>query len=152
MTANVKVARQAGAAGAVISRGPGEPLQPGPASRQRDAILIVIVLAAAARSARQARAAGAVISHGAGEPLQPGPASRQRDAILIVIVLAAAANLALLHGPMFVIVLAAIRGLVRDSQVIPRMLTWYFGPAPAWYIRRRNRRYLRQQRLGASSG
>lgn len=102
--------------------------------------------------ARQAGAAGAVISRGPGEPLQPGPASRQRDAILIVIVLAAAANLALLHGPMFVIVLAAIRGLVRDSQVIPRMLTWYFGPAPAWYIRRRNRRYLRQQRLGASSG
>ena len=54
MTASIEVARQAEAPGALISRGPGQPQQPRPASRQRDAILIVIVLAAAARSARQA--------------------------------------------------------------------------------------------------
>ena len=83
--------------------------------------------------ARQAEAAGAVFSGGPGEPLQPRPASRQRDAILMVVGLAAAANLAR-HVAVFVIVLAAIRGLVRDSQVIPRALTWFFGPAPAWYI------------------
>jgi hypothetical protein len=102
-------------------------------------------------AARQPEAPGAVISRGPAEPLQPSPTSRQRDAILIVIVLAAAANLAR-HVAVFVIVLAAIRGLVRDSKVIPRAFTWYLGPAPAWYIRRRNRRYLRQQILGAPSG
>jgi len=48
---------------------------------------------------------------------------------------------------LFTIVLAAIRGLLRDSEVIPHALSWYFGPAPAWYIRRRNRRYLRQHML-----
>jgi hypothetical protein len=110
MTANAKVTRQAEAAGAVIWRGPGEPLQ----------------------------------------PLQPRPASRQRDAILIVILLAAAKNLAP-YVPMFVIALAAIRRLVRESQVVPDALTWYFGPAPAWVIRWRNRRYLRRQRLHARS-
>ena len=46
MTASIEVARQAEAPGALISRGPGQPQQPRPASRQRDAILIVIVLAA----------------------------------------------------------------------------------------------------------
>jgi hypothetical protein len=96
---------------------------------------------------RQAAARGAVISRGPGVPLQPQPESRQRDAILIVIVLAAAANLA--PVALFAIVLAAIRGLVRDSQVIPHALTWFFGPAPAWHVRRRNRRYLRQQMLDA---
>jgi hypothetical protein len=100
-------------------------------------------------AARQPDAPGALISRGPAEPPQPSPTSRQRDAILIV--LAAAANLAQ-HVAVFVIVLAAIRGLVRDSKVIPRAFTWYFGPAPAWYIRRRNRRYLRQQMLGAPSG
>jgi hypothetical protein len=45
MTASVEVARQAGAPGAVISRGPGEPR---PARRQRAAILIVVALAAEA--------------------------------------------------------------------------------------------------------
>ena len=46
MTASIEVARQAEAPGALISRGPGASLQPRPASRQRDAILIVIVPAA----------------------------------------------------------------------------------------------------------
>jgi hypothetical protein len=46
MTASIEVARQAEAPGALISRGPGASLQPRSASRQRDAILIVIVLAA----------------------------------------------------------------------------------------------------------
>jgi len=78
-------------------------------------------------AARQPEAPGALISRGPAEPSQPSPTSRQRDAILIV--LAAAANLAQ-HVAVFVIVLAAIRGLVRDSKVIPRALTWYFGPAP----------------------
>jgi len=102
--------------------------------------------------AQQAEAAGAVISRGPGEPLQPRPASRQRDAILIVILLAAAANLALQQGAIFVIALVAIRRLVRDSQVIPRALTWYFGPVSAWHNRRLKRRYLRQQRLDAPTG
>jgi len=48
MTASIEVARQAEAAGAVISRGPGQPLPPRLASRQRAAILIVVVLAAGA--------------------------------------------------------------------------------------------------------
>ncbi len=100
--------------------------------------------------ARQAETPGAPISRGPGASLQPRSASRQRD--VIVIVLAAAANLALQQGAIFAIMLAAIRSPVRDSQVIPRVLTWYFGPAPAWYIRRRNRRYLRQQMPGAPNG
>jgi hypothetical protein len=45
MTASVEVARHAGAPGAVISRGPGEPR---PARRQRAAILIVVALPAQA--------------------------------------------------------------------------------------------------------
>jgi hypothetical protein len=53
---------------------------------------------------------------------------------------------------MFVIALAAIRGLVRDSQVIPRTLTWYSGPVSAWHNRRLKRRYLRPQRLDAPTG
>ncbi|GEM_PF-6790969 len=53
MTANIEVARQAEAPGALISRGSGKPLQPRPASRQHDVILIVIVLAAAANLALQ---------------------------------------------------------------------------------------------------
>ncbi|HTQ89640.1 MAG TPA: hypothetical protein VMK84_09125 [Streptosporangiaceae bacterium] len=147
MTADIEVARQAEAAGAVTSRGPGEP-PPRPARRQRDVILIVILLAAAARSARLAKVAGAQISRVPDGP--PQPASRQRAAILIVVALAAEADLAAVA--MVAIVLAAIRDLVRDSQVIPHMLTWYFGPAPAWYIRRRNRRHLRQQMLDAPAG
>ncbi len=94
MTANVEVARQAEAPGAVICHGLGEPLQPRSASRQGDAILIVILLAAAARSARQAEAPGAVTSRGPGEPLQPRPIRRHRVAILIVALLAAEAELA----------------------------------------------------------
>ena len=145
MTANVEAARQA-----AISRVPGGPPRPRPASGQRDAILIMILLAAAARSARLAEVAGAQLSR-APANLQPQPASRQRDAILIVlVVLTAGANLAPLA--MFAIVLTAITGLVRDSQVVPRALTWYFGAAPAWVIRRRNRRRLRQQMLNAPSG
>jgi len=127
MTANVEATRPAEAPGAVISRGPGEPLQPRQKSRQRDAILIVILLAAAARSTRQIEAAGALISRGPGE--QPRSASRQRDAILIVIVLAAVANRALLRGAMFVIVLAAIRDLVNEGRPVRRALSWYLGPA-----------------------
>jgi hypothetical protein len=38
MTASIDLARQADAPGAVISRGPGETLQPRTASGQRDAI------------------------------------------------------------------------------------------------------------------
>jgi hypothetical protein len=153
MAANIEVAQQTEAPGAAISRVPGGTWQPRPASRQRDAILIVILLAAAARSARLAEAAGAQISRVPGG-LQPRPASRQRDAILIVILLSAAANLAANLAPvaLFAIVLAASRGLVRDSQVIPRALTWYFGSVPAWVRRRRNRRYLRQQMLDAATG
>jgi hypothetical protein len=49
MTADIEVARQAEAPDAVISRGPDEQLQPRSASRQRKAILIVVVLAAAAK-------------------------------------------------------------------------------------------------------
>ena len=146
MTADIEVARLAAAPGAAISRVPHGPPQPRTARRQRDAILIVILLAAAARSARMAGAAGAQI------PRVPDarPASRQRAAILIVVMLAAGANLA--PVALFAMVLAAIRGLVRDNQLIPRTLTWYFGSAPAWYIRRRNRRYLRQQMLDAATG
>lgn len=136
MTVNVEAARRAAAPGAVISRGPGEPLQPRSASRQRDAILIVILLAAAARSARQAAAAGVLISRGPGEPRQPRPASRQRDAIVIVIVLAAAANLAQQQGATFVIVLAAIRGLVRESRPVRRALSWYLRPVSTWHVQR----------------
>jgi hypothetical protein len=141
MTANVGFARQAAAPGAVISRGPNVPLQSRPASRQRDAILIVILLAAAARSARQAEAAGALIPRGPGNPLQSQPASRQRDAILITVVLAAAASASLApqQVAMFVIVLATMRRLVRDSKVIPRTLTWLFGSAPDWSKRRNPR-------------
>jgi hypothetical protein len=136
MTANIEAARQAEAPGAVISPGPGEALQPRQARRQRDAILIMILLAAAARSARQVEAAGALIRRGPGGPLQPRPASRQRDAIVIVIVLAAAANLALQQGAAFVIVLAAIRGLVNESRPVRRALSWYLGPVSAWRIQR----------------
>ena len=145
MTANVEAARQA-----AISRVPGAPRRR-LASGQRDAILIMILLAAAARSAGLAEVAGAQLSRVPHGPLQPRPGSRQRDAILIVlVVLTAGANLAPLA--MFAIVLTAITGLVRDSQVVPRALTWYFGAAPAWVIRRRNRRRLRQQMLNAPSG
>ena len=49
--ATPRSARQVEAAGALIRRGPRGPLQPRPASRQQDAILIVIVLAAAANLA-----------------------------------------------------------------------------------------------------
>jgi hypothetical protein len=150
MTASIDVARQAEAPSAVLSRGPGGPLQPRPASRLRDAILIVILLAAAARSARLAEAAGAQISRVPAEPLPSRPVSRQRAAILIVVMLAGAVDL--VPVALSVIALAAIRGVVRDSQVLPRALTWYFGRAPAWYIRRRNRRYLRQQMLDAPTG
>jgi hypothetical protein len=148
MTANVEFARLAAAPGAVMPRGAGEPLQSRPASRQRDAILVVILLAAVARSAREAAAARALIPRGPGEPR---PASRQRDAILIMVVLAGAASLAAQHVAMFAIVLGAIRGLVRDSQVIPHTLTWLLGPAPDWY-KRRNLRYQRQRRLGEPGG
>jgi hypothetical protein len=147
MTANIEVARPAGAPGAVIPRGPGQPLPPRLASRQRDAILIVILLAAAARSAQQAKAAGAQTWRGQGEPLPPRPVSRQRAAILIAVALASAADLTAVA--MFAIVLAAIRDLVRDSQVIPRALGWYFGPVSTWHMRRLKRRYLRQQMLDA---
>src|SRR5579863_3349136 len=113
MTADTQVARQAEAPGAVISRGPGGPRLPRP-SRRRDAILVVILLAALARAAQQAEAPGAVISRGPGGPRQPRP-SRERNAILIVVFLAGAdlvKNVAI-----FVIVLAAARGVVRDSQI-----------------------------------
>jgi hypothetical protein len=145
MTASIDVARPAGAPGAVISRGPGQ-VPPRPARRQRDAILIVILLAAAARSARQAKAAGAQISSVPDGP-PPRPVSRQRAAILIVVALASGADLAAVA--MVAIVLAAMRDLVRDSQVIPRTLSWYFGPVSTWHIRRLKRRYLRQQMLDA---
>jgi uncharacterized protein YjiS (DUF1127 family) len=148
MTATIEVARQAEAPGAVVSGSPGGPPRPRWASRQRDIILIVTLLAAAARSARRAEAASAQISRGPGG--LPQPASRQRAAILIVSLLAAEVNLAPLV--MSAIMLAAIRRLVRDNQVIPRVLTWYFGPVPAWVRRRRNRRYLRQQMLDAPAG
>ena len=61
MTASIEVARQAEAPGALISRGPGASLQPRPASRQRDAILIVIMLAAAANLALQQGAIFAIV-------------------------------------------------------------------------------------------
>jgi hypothetical protein len=147
MTANIEGARQAEAPGAMIWRAPGGPPQPRPASRHRDAILIVILLAAAARSARLAEAASAQIARIPDGPLPSRPVSPQRAAILIVAALAAEADLAAVA--MVAIVLAAIRGLVRDSQVIPDVLTWYLGPAPAWVIRRRNRRRLRRQMLDA---
>jgi len=54
MTASVEVARQAGAPGAVLSRGPGEPR---PARRQRAAILIAAGLAAQADRAAVATVA-----------------------------------------------------------------------------------------------
>ena len=149
MTASIDVARPAKAPGAMISRGPGEPLPPRPtrpARRQQDAILIVILLAAAARSARLAKAAGAQISAVPDGP-PPQPVSRQRAEILIVVALAAEADLAAVA--MVAIVLAAIRDPVRDSQVIPRTLSWYFGPVSTWHMRRLRRRYLRQQMLDA---
>ncbi len=75
MRANVGFTRQAGAApGAVISGGPGRPAQPRSASRQRDAILIVTVLAVAVRVARDRRT--------------------WQHVIMFVIALAAAASLA----------------------------------------------------------
>jgi hypothetical protein len=150
MTATIEVARLAEAPGAVVWRVPGGPLPPRSARRQRDAILIVILLAAAARSVRLAEVAGAQISRVPGGRPEPRAVSRQRAAILIVVVLAAGANLASVAT--FAIMLAAIRGLVRDSQVIPQALSWYFGPAPAWYARRRNRRRLRRQMLDAPTG
>ena len=150
MTASVEVARQAEAPGAVAGRVPGGPPRPRPTRRQRDAILIVILLAAAARSARLAEVAAAQISRVPDGRPQPRPASRQRVAILIVAMLAVKAEIA--PVALFAIVLAAIRGLVRDSDVIPRALSWYFGPAPAWYMRRRKRRHLRQQMLDSPSG
>jgi hypothetical protein len=85
-------------------------------------------MTAKVEAARQPEAPGAVISRGPGETLQPRPRSRQRDAI--VIVPAAAANLALQHAAVFVIVLAAIRRLGRDSKVVPRALTWFSAPRP----------------------
>ena len=111
-------------------------------------------MAANIEVARQTEAPGAAISRVPGGTWQPRPASRQREVILIVILLSAAANLAANLAPvaLFAIVLAASRGLVRDSQVIPRALTWYFGSVPAWVRRRRNRRYLRQQMLDAATG
>src|SRR5271165_3690785 len=127
MTANVEVARHAEVPGAVIRRGPGGPLPP-----------------------RLAKVAAAQISRIPDGPPQPRPASRQRAAILIVAMLTVKAELA--PVAVFAIVLAAIRGLVRDSQVIPHALSWYLGPAPAWYIRRQNRRHLRQQMLDAPTG
>jgi hypothetical protein len=150
MTANIEVARQAEAPGTMIWRAPGGPPRPRPASRGRAAILIVILLAAAVRSARMAQAAGAQISRVPAEPLPSRPVSRQRAVILVLVMLAGAADLA--PVALSAIALAAIRGLVRDSQVIPNVLTWYFGPAPAWYIRRRNRRRLRRQMLDAPAG
>ena len=153
MAANAGFARQAEAPGAVISRGPSGPLQSRSASRQRDAIRIVILLAEAARVARPAEAPGAVISRGPSGPLQSRSASRQRDLIVILFVLAAAARVAHKHVIVFVIVLAAVRGLVRDSQVMPRALTWLLGPAPAWYERRKSAlaaaRARRAQRLAS---
>src|SRR5271165_1568949 len=100
--------------------------------------------------ARHAEVPGAVIRRGPGGPPQPRPASRQRAAILIVAMLTVKAELA--PVAVFAIVLAVIRGLVRDSQVIPHALSWYLGPAPAWYTRRQNRRHLRQQMLDAPTG
>ncbi len=150
MTVNVEVTRQAEAPGAVAWRILAGPPRSPSARRQRDVILIVILLAAAVRSARLAKAAGAQISRVPDRPPQSRPVSRQRAVILIVALLAVKAELAPMA--MFAIVLAAIRGLVRDNEVIPRMLSWYFGPAPAWYVRRRKRRHLRQQMLDASSG
>ena len=77
MTVSIEGARQAEAPGAVIWRVPGGPPQPRPASRRRDAILIVILLAAAARSARLAEAASAQISRVPDDLLPSRPVSRQ---------------------------------------------------------------------------
>jgi hypothetical protein len=93
--------------------------------------------------ARRAEAPGAVIWRVQGGPPQPRPASRHRDAILIVVTLAGAADL--VPVALSLIALAAIRALVRDSQIVPRALSWYFGPVSTWHIRRLKRRYLRQQ-------
>jgi hypothetical protein len=110
-------------------------------------------MAANAGFARPAEAPGAVISRGPSGPLQSRSASRQRDLIVILFVLAAAARVAHKHVIVFVIVLAAVRGLVRDSQVMPRALTWLLGPAPAWYERRKSAlaaaRARRAQRLAS---
>jgi len=102
-------------------------------------------MAANVEAARHAGAPGTVAWPGPGGPLPPRPVSRQRAVILIVVALAAGTDPAAVA--MVAITLAAIRGLVRDSEVIPHALTWYFGPPPAWYRRRRNRRHLRQQIL-----
>jgi len=59
---------------------------------------------------------------------------------LITVVLAGAASLAAPHVVFFAITLGAMRGAIRDSQIIPRALTWLFGPPPAWYEQRRNHR------------
>jgi hypothetical protein len=136
MTANIEVVRQ--------------PPRPRPASRHRDAILTVVLLAAAARSARLAEAARSQISRGPDEPLPSPPVSRQRAAILIVVVLAGAADL--VPVALSLIALAALRALVRDSQIFPRALSWYFGPVSTWHIRRLKRRYLRRQMLDAPTG
>ena len=147
---NVEVARQAEAPDAVARRVPGGPPRARSARRQRDVILIVILLAAAVRSARLAEAAGAQISRAPDRPPQSRPVSRQRAAILIVAALAAETDLAAVVT--VAIMLAAIRGLVQDNQVIPHVLSWYFGPAPGWYTRRQKRRHLRQQMLDAPGG
>jgi hypothetical protein len=150
MTASIEGARQAEAPGAVIWRDPGCPPQPRPASRHRDAILIVILLAAAARSARQAETVSTQISRVPDDPLPSRPVSRQRVAILIVVTLAGAADL--VPVALSVIALAAIRELVRDSQIVPRALSWYFGPVSTWHIRRLKRHYLRRQMIDAPAG
>ncbi len=97
-------------------------------------------MAANIEVARQAEAPGAAISRVPGGTWQPRQANRQQEVILIVILLSAAANLAANLAPvaLFAIVLAASRGLVRDSQVIPRTLTWYFGSVPDGAARRRS--------------
>jgi hypothetical protein len=147
MMTHIEKARQFRAPGATISRVPDG--TPRPASGLRHAVLIVTLLAAAARSARLAEAVNAQIPR-APANLQPQPTSRQRDAILIaLVVLTAGAKLAPMA--LFAVTLATVRGLVRDSQIIPRGLTWYFGPAPAWYIRRQNRRRLRRQMLNPAA-
>ena len=84
------------------------------------------------------------------QPPRPRPASRHRDAILTVVLLAGAADL--VPVALSVIALAAIRALVRDSQIFPRTLSWYFGPVSTWHVRRLKRRYLRRQMLDAPTG